>query len=456
MSDTSSSSSDDDDISVDITLKYEKFQKKTKFDFDYKNLIKKAKKKFKNIKKEDKLIFYYVDNNAKKQLIDEKINLSDFEELYNKCNKNLIIIVSLKSENQEKENQLLGGNKVIEIKVQKEENKSDDELYSNISMENSDYNPQSEDRNNFIEDVNIMANKIKKVTKTEENKQTPNQLKEKCSFESDLQKFMSSELYQSSALGNKKNIEDMKNMINKYNSNKQQINDMTLKNEKIEQKIKDTKILIEQAENENNNNDDDDNELTKNDFEEKKQKILKDIEKLEKQKNEEIENIKKQNAEIVKSMKEVSNKLTKQKEENKKLEELNENLSQDNFEQINSYESSNNNKLFILKRNENEKKNNKIRKINEIMKESELKKPKDTINKLAIIDEEKKEEELIINLFPKIVNKKLNENINNIKKVNNKMKNEIKELENKINNINIEIKDMKIAFEEEIKNLQED
>jgi len=38
---------------------------------------------------------------------------------------------------------------------------------------------------------------------------------------------MSNDIYQSSALGNKKNIEDMKNMINKYNSNKQQINDMT-------------------------------------------------------------------------------------------------------------------------------------------------------------------------------------------------------------------------------------
>ena len=60
----SSSSSDDDDSFV--TLKYEQFQKKIKFDFDYENLIKKAKKTFKNIKKEDKLIFYYEDNKDKK------------------------------------------------------------------------------------------------------------------------------------------------------------------------------------------------------------------------------------------------------------------------------------------------------------------------------------------------------------------------------------------------------
>ena len=109
MADTSSSSSEDDDISVKITLKYEQFQKKTKFDYEYQHLIRKAKKKFKNIKKEDKLIFYYVDNNDNKQLINDDISTCEFEELSHKYNDNLMIIVSLKSEKQESENQLLDG-----------------------------------------------------------------------------------------------------------------------------------------------------------------------------------------------------------------------------------------------------------------------------------------------------------------------------------------------------------
>jgi len=56
-----------------------------------------------------------------------------------------MIILTLKSEKQECENRLFDGKKIVEIIVQKEENKSDNDLYSNISMENSDYNPQSED-----------------------------------------------------------------------------------------------------------------------------------------------------------------------------------------------------------------------------------------------------------------------------------------------------------------------
>ena len=77
-----------------------------------------------------------------------------------------MIILTLKSEKQECENRLFDGKKIVEIIVQKEENKSDNDLYSNISMENSDYNPQSEDWNNFIANINKMINEIKKVTKT--------------------------------------------------------------------------------------------------------------------------------------------------------------------------------------------------------------------------------------------------------------------------------------------------
>lgn len=430
--------SSEENEDVYITLNYQGIQKKIEFDFDYNNLLKKAFKSFGIDKNEYDLVFYYYNEDQEKKGIENEISPCDFETIYKDNNEDLMIYIDkkLKQKPMEKKKQVV----------------NNDIQNSNLSLDIAGSSFNNIGENDFYKDIDDNADKMELNSKTEENKEMGNKLKNKCSFDKKGISPNKNELKHISSFSKKNskytllNLEQIKNKSNDILKRKQNLES---KNEQLNKKINQIKELIEKSKIEKKHQDD-------NNKDDRVKKLLIQIqnekaklEKMEKAKLKEIADLKSKNLNIQKKISTLSKKLDKQIEENSICK-----LSEFKDKQKDSIIS-----LHIgADESKKEKKRKKLEKINELFKQKKKK-----LNNSMIIQmqnlrnvEQSYKSIIIKKNNSHILNKKEKEeqieNGNDIKKENEDLKNEIKNMEDKLSITQKEIEDMKRLYEKEIKN----
>ena len=465
------SDGDSDDENVDITLNYQGSQRAIEeFNFDYNYLYTKALKAFNIDKNIYKLLFYYINDENEKKEINENTYYSDFRSIYVNSGKELMIYIEtqLKENVEEKKEE-----KIIEIKKQDSSNDNEENIENDLG--DSNFSQKQNDRKNFYDDVDKLAQNLKTDSKTEENKAKENSVLSKDGVEKKEDIYLSemnvrrkNSKYTSKDLREAQSLQadiiqkqEKSRLINEQL--KQEINE-------IKEKIEKSKIAI------NNQNDQDEEEqnklLIKLKDEENK------LKKLEANKLKQIEELKTKNYNLKNMISTLSSTLNKQNVEKSQISELNHEMS---FKEDITIIPNNNttffsvigdasqffpkSEIFIKKK---EAKLKKIKILNEIyakkkkkLKEASIleinssKKREESFNSSLII--KKKQRSKILNLNK---SKKEDENINNdnnneINEENKLLKNDINDLEDKIKEAQKEIEKMKNLYDKEIKSLQE-
>ena len=442
--------SSEENEDVYITLNYQGIQKKIEFDFDYNNLLKKAFKSFGIDKNEYDLVFYYYNEDQEKKGIENEISPCDFETIYKDNNEDLMIYIDkkLKQKPMEKKKQVV----------------NNDIQNSNLSLDIAGSSFNNIGENDFYKDIDDNADKMELNSKTEENKEMGNKLKNKCSFDKKGISSNKSELKHISSFSKNNckytllNLEQIKNKSNDILKRKQNLES---KNEQLNKKINQIKELIEKSKIEKKHKDD-------NNKDDRVKKLLIQIqnekaklEKMEKAKLKEIADLKAKNLNIQKKISTLSKKLDKQIEGNKKQNFLEEN----SISRLSEFKDKQKDSIISLHigadESKKEKKRKKLEKINELFKQKKKKLNNSMIIQMQNVrNVEQSYKSIIIKKNNShILNKKEKEeqieNGNDIKKENEYLKYEIKNMEDKLSITQKEIEDMKRFFEEEIKNIEE-
>ena len=465
------SDSDSDDEKVDITLNYQDSRREiAEFNFDYNYLYTKALKAFNIDKNIYKLLFYYINDEKEKKEINEDINYSEFRLIYVNSGKELMIYIETQlKENVEKKKE----EKVIEIKKQDSSNDNEENIENDLG--GSNFSQKQNDRKNFYDDVDKLAQNLKTDSKTEENKAKENSVLSKDGVEkkediylSEMNvrrknsKYTSKDLREAQSLNaDIKQKQEKSRLINKQL--KQEINE-------IKEKIEKSKIAI------NNQNDKDEEEQNKllNKLKEEEN----NLKKLEENKLKQIEDLKTKNYNLKNMISTLSSTLNKQNVEKSQISELNHEIS---FKEDITIIPNNNTTFFSVIGDASQffpkseifvkKKEAKLKKIKILNKIYAQRKKKLTEASILEINSSKKREEsfnssLIIKkkqrskIFNLNKSKKEDENNNNnnnneINEENKLLKDDINDLEDKIKEALKEIENMKNLYDKEIKSLQE-
>lgn len=442
--------SSEENEDVYITLNYQGIQKKIEFDFDYNNLLKKAFKSFGIDKNEYDLVFYYYNEDQEKKGIENEISPCDFETIYKDNNEDLMIYIDKKLKR-----------KPMEKKKQVENN---DIQNSNLSLDIAGSSFNNIGENDFYKDIDDNADKMELNSKTEENKEMGNKLKNKCSFDKKGISSNKSELKHISSFSKKNskytllNLEQIKKKSNDILKRKQNLES---KNEQLNKKINQIKELIEKSKIEKKHQDD-------NNKDDRVKKLLIQIqnekaklEKMEKAKLKENADLKSKNLNLQKKISTLSKKLDKQIEGNKNQNFLEEN----SISRLSEFKDKQKDSTISLHigadESKKEKKRKKLEKINELFKQKKKKLNNSMIIQMQNVrNVEQSYKSIIIKKNNShILNKKEKEeqieNGNDIKKENEDLKYEIKNMEDKLSITQKEIEDMKRLYEKEIKNIEE-
>ena len=350
--------SSEENEDVYITLNYQGIQKKIEFDFDYNNLLKKAFKSFGIDKNEYDLVFYYYNEDQEKKGIENEISPCDFETIYKDNNEDLMIYIDkkLKQKPMEKKKQVV----------------NNDIQNSNLSLDIAGSSFNNIGENDFYKDIDDNADKMELNSKTEENKEMGNKLKNKCSFDKKGISSNKSELKHISSFSKKNskytllNLEQIKNKSNDILKRKQNLES---KNEQLNKKMNQIKELIEKSKIEKKHQDD-------NNKDDRVKKLLIQIqnekaklEKMEKAKLKENADLKSKNLNLQKKISTLSKKLDKQIEGNKKQNFLEEN----SISRLSEFKDKQKDSIISLHigadESKKEKKRKKLEKINELFKQ---------------------------------------------------------------------------------------
>ena len=466
------SDGDSDDENVDITLNYQGSQRAIEeFNFDYNYLYTKALKAFNIDKNIYKLLFYYINDEKEKKEINENTYYSDFRSIYVNSGKELMIYIEtqLKENVEEKKEE-----KIIEIKKQDSSNDNEENIENDLG--DSNFSQKQNDRKNFYDDVDKLAQNLKTDSKTEENKVKENSVLSKDGVEK------KEDIYLSEMNVRRKNSKytskDLREAQSKHADIKQKQEKSRLINEQLKQEINEIKEKIEKSKiainNQNNQDEEEQNKLIIKLKEEEN-----NLKKLEANKLKQIEDLKTKNSNIKNMISTLSSTLNKQNVEKSQISELNHEIS---FKEDITIIPNNNTTFFsvigdasqyfpkseiFVKKKEAKLKKIKIlnkiyaqrkKKLTEasILEINSSKKREESFNSSLII--KKKQRSKIFNLNKSKKEDENNDNDNNnneINKENKLLKDDINDLEDKIKEALEEIEKMKNLYDKEIKSLQE-
>ena len=463
------SDSGSDDENVEITLNYQGKREKVKFDYDYNYLYTEALNAFSFDKNKYKLLFYYINDENEKKEINENTNYSDFRLIYINSGKNLMIYIEtqLKENVEEKKEE-----KIIEIKKQDSSNDNEENIENDLG--DSNFSQKQNDRKNFYDDVDKLAQNLKTDSKTEENKAKENSVLSKDGVEK------KEDIYLSEMNVRRKNSKytskDLREAQSKQADIIQKQEKSRLINEQLKQEINEIKEKIEKSKIAiNNQNDKDEEEQNKLIIKLKEEEN--NLKKLEENKLKQIEDLKTKNSNLKNMISTLSSTLNKQNVEKSQISELNHEIS---FKEDITIIPNNNTTFFsvigdasqyfpkseiFVKKKEAKLKKIKIlnkiyaqrkKKLTEasILEINSSKKREESFNSSLII--KKKQRSKIFNLNKSKKEDENNDNNNNeINKENKLLKDDINDLEDKIKEALEEIEKMKNLYDKEIKSLQE-
>ena len=461
------SDSDSDDEKVDITLNYQDSRREiAEFNFDYNYLYTKALKAFNIDKNIYKLLFYYTNDEKEKKEINEDINYSEFRLIYVNSGKELMIYIEtqLKENVEEKKEE-----KIIEIKKQDSSNDNEENIENDLG--GSNFSQKQNDRKNFYDDVDKLAQNLKTDSKTEENKAKENSVLSKDGVEK------KEDIYLSERIKNSKyTSKDLREAQSKHADIIQKQEKSRLINEQLKQEINEIKEKIEKSKIAINNQNDKDEE-EQNKLLNKLKEEENNLKKLEENKLKQIEDLKTKNYNLKNMISTLSSTLNKQNEEKSQISELNHEMS---FKEDITIIPNNNTTFFSVIGDANQyfpkseifikKKEAKLKKIKilnkiyaqrkkklteaSILEINSSKKREESFNSSLII--KKKQRSKILNLNKSKKEDENNDNNNNeINKENKLLKDDINDLEDKIKEALEEIEKMKNLYDKEIKSLQE-
>ena len=357
--------------------------------------------------------------------------------------------------------------KIIEIKKQDSSNDNEENIENDLG--DSNFSQKQNDRKNFYDDVDKLAQNLKTDSKTEENKAKENSVLSKDGVEK------KEDIYLSERIKNSKyTSKDLREAQSKQADIIQKQEKSRLINEQLKQEINEIKEKIEKSKIAiNNQNDKDEEEQNKLIIKLKEEEN--NLKKLEENKLKQIEDLKTKNYNLKNMISTLSSTLNKQNEEKSQISELNHEIS---FKEDITIIPNNNTTFFsvigdasqffpkseiFIKKKEAKLKKIKIlnkiyaqrkKKLTEasILEINSSKKREESFNSSLIIKKKQRSKILNLNKSKKEEN---NNNNNEINEENKLLKDDINDLEDKIKEALKEIEKMKNLYDKEIKSLQE-
>ena len=381
----------------------------------------------------------------------------------------MIYIETQLKENVEKKKE----EKVIEIIKQDPSNDNEENIENDLG--GSNFSQKQNDRKNFYDDVDKLAQNLKSESKTEENKAKKNSVLSKDGVDK------KEDIYLSEMNVRRKNSkytsEDLRQTQSRQAEIIQNLEKSGLTNKQLKQEINEIKEKIEKSKIAiNNQNDQDEEEQNKLLIKLKEEEN--NLKKLEANKLKQIEDLKTKNSNLKNMISTLSSTLNKQNVEKSQISELNHEIS---FKEDITIIPNNNTTFFSVIGDANQyfpkseifikKKEAKLKKIKilnkiyaqkkkklteaSILEINSSKKREESFNSSLIIKKKQRSKTLNLNKSKKEDENNNNDNNNKINEENKLLKDDINDLEDKIKEAQKEIEKMKNLYDKEIKSLQE-